>query len=244
MTFFPGLVAGVRGIVAEVIVTCTSCSAQYSVPDAKIRGKKVRITCRHCAAGFVVDASDEPFSEQVRLNALIAAVPPALHGDASEDATRVLPKPNDLSVHDEPTVIGEIPAAALEAERRYAQRTMPAPAQNAAAESPVAGPAAAEPPRALSHDVPEHPLDVTEIASPQAKRASQASLPPPADELAPSLRVPPASLPPQPAAEVKTLLSVSHADRPAHRAGRRTVYWLVALALAALVALFIVRSIR
>jgi predicted Zn finger-like uncharacterized protein len=38
-------------------VTCTGCPAKYSVPDDKVRGKKVRITCKHCGTNIVVDGS-------------------------------------------------------------------------------------------------------------------------------------------------------------------------------------------
>ena len=45
-------------------VTCTGCPAKYAIPDEKVRGKKVRITCKHCGTNIVVDgtvadASDE-----------------------------------------------------------------------------------------------------------------------------------------------------------------------------------------
>ncbi|HYQ05226.1 MAG TPA: zinc-ribbon domain-containing protein [Polyangiaceae bacterium] len=42
-------------------VTCTGCPAKYAVPDEKVRGKKVRITCKHCGTNIIVDgtASDE-----------------------------------------------------------------------------------------------------------------------------------------------------------------------------------------
>ncbi|MEO8906392.1 MAG: zinc-ribbon domain-containing protein [Polyangiaceae bacterium] len=38
-------------------VTCTGCPAKYAVPDEKVRGKKVRITCKHCGTNIVVDGS-------------------------------------------------------------------------------------------------------------------------------------------------------------------------------------------
>ncbi|HEY2405534.1 MAG TPA: zinc-ribbon domain-containing protein, partial [Polyangiaceae bacterium] len=38
-------------------VTCTACPAKYSVPDEKVRGKKVKITCKHCGTGIVVDGT-------------------------------------------------------------------------------------------------------------------------------------------------------------------------------------------
>jgi predicted Zn finger-like uncharacterized protein len=38
-------------------VSCTSCSAKYAIPDEKVRGKKVKITCKHCGTGIVVDGT-------------------------------------------------------------------------------------------------------------------------------------------------------------------------------------------
>ena len=38
-------------------VSCTSCSAKYAIPDEKVRGKKVKITCKHCSTGIIVDTA-------------------------------------------------------------------------------------------------------------------------------------------------------------------------------------------
>ncbi|MES1186289.1 MAG: zinc-ribbon domain-containing protein [Myxococcales bacterium] len=38
-------------------VSCTSCSAKYAIPDEKVRGKKVKITCKHCGTGIIVDGT-------------------------------------------------------------------------------------------------------------------------------------------------------------------------------------------
>jgi len=38
-------------------VTCTQCPAKYAVPDEKVRGKKVRITCKHCGTALVIDGT-------------------------------------------------------------------------------------------------------------------------------------------------------------------------------------------
>jgi predicted Zn finger-like uncharacterized protein len=46
-------------------VTCTGCPAKYSVPDDKVRGKKVRITCKHCGTNIVVDGSALGASQSV-----------------------------------------------------------------------------------------------------------------------------------------------------------------------------------
>jgi predicted Zn finger-like uncharacterized protein len=229
-----------------VIVACSSCPAQYSVPDAKIRGKKVRVTCKHCGAAIVVDATGEPQREELRLDALEALAPATV--DVGEDATRMMPRRSDLTVHEEPTVIGQIPAAALEAERRYAQPTVPPPSPSTSAEAPA-------PARALPHDVPEGELDITHVASPQAMRTSQASLaseplPTPAAPVAaaPVLATPisssrESSLPLQPHGELKTLLSQAE-PAPAPLRAARTLYWLVAGLVLLLLALALMRTMR
>ena len=38
-------------------VTCPSCPAKYVVPDAKIRGRRLRMVCKHCGRPFVVDGT-------------------------------------------------------------------------------------------------------------------------------------------------------------------------------------------
>ena len=38
-------------------VACTACPAKYAVPDDKVRGRKVKITCKHCGTAIVVDGS-------------------------------------------------------------------------------------------------------------------------------------------------------------------------------------------
>lgn len=67
-------------------VTCTGCPAKYSVPDEKVRGKKVRITCKHCGTNIVVDgtaldttagAAAEPAAEAPTAMTSIAASPAA-----------------------------------------------------------------------------------------------------------------------------------------------------------------------
>ncbi len=214
-----------------MLVICTACPAQYSVPDAKIRGRKVRVKCKRCGTSFIVDATNEPARHELRLDAL-EAVARATAPAPNEDATRALPKRYDFSEHDEPTVIGQIPAAALEAERRYAQGTMPPPA----APSPARTSA---PARALPHGVPEQKIDTTNIPSPQADRASQASLPPPDNEpapLVPAVRATQPSLPPQPSAEVKALLSQDLLGTAVQRP-HRSLYWLLALVVVGALAL-------
>lgn len=38
-------------------VACTACPAKYAVPDEKVRGKKARITCKHCGTAIIIDGT-------------------------------------------------------------------------------------------------------------------------------------------------------------------------------------------
>jgi predicted Zn finger-like uncharacterized protein len=178
-----------------LIIVCNSCSAQYSVSDAKVRGKLVRITCKHCTSAIVVDgrqmsevevASQKPLASYAlprRDESVVAAMPQsiaparaqpaqkavssALHAPVSspghapvsapshstmsaelreEDQTMIARSRfgDDMSVHDERTVIGQIPKEALEFERMFAQRTQPPPPD--APDSPAAASTAPPPP--------------------------------------------------------------------------------------------------
>ena len=61
-------------------VSCTSCSAKYALPDEKVRGKKVKITCKHCGTGIIVDgtkldgASEAPAGGSAAPTAMAAPV--------------------------------------------------------------------------------------------------------------------------------------------------------------------------
>ena len=234
-----------------LIIACTSCPAQYSVPDARVRGKKVRLTCKHCAAGIIVDATADAPLPQALPRVLPLPSDPELGAPSlpEEDVTLIArPKSKaSFSVHDEPTVIGQIPREALEFERRFAQRTLPPPAEVAPAEPPVAQAPATEqhapPPssdardatRPVSLSQPPGALpELPESADDETKRASPRAfgLPTP---------VPP---PPEPLRDDRTLISGaspsvllrSPAAASQHR-WRATL--VVALVLAAMVALFV-----
>ena len=43
-------------------IGCTVCPARYAVPDAKIVGRKVRVTCKRCGSRLVVDGTSSPAS--------------------------------------------------------------------------------------------------------------------------------------------------------------------------------------
>jgi len=168
-----------------LIIVCNSCSAQYSVSDAKVRGKLVRITCKHCSTAIVVDGrqmleGEVPSQKSLSSYALprrdesvVAAMPQSLrapvHPPASspghapvsapvqsamqaamsaalreEDQTMIARSRfgDDMSVHDERTVIGQIPKEALEFERMFAQRTQPPPPDEPSKPTAAAAPAA------------------------------------------------------------------------------------------------------
>lgn len=54
-------------------VACTACPAKYAVPDDKVRGKRARITCKHCGTAIILDGttldSDGSSSESSGLDA-------------------------------------------------------------------------------------------------------------------------------------------------------------------------------
>jgi len=58
-------------------VTCTGCPAKYAVPDEKVRGKKVRITCKHCGTNIVVDGTANATDEALPKPAAALAAQPA-----------------------------------------------------------------------------------------------------------------------------------------------------------------------
>jgi hypothetical protein len=174
-----------------LIVACHACPSQYSVPDAKVRGKKVRITCKHCGAAIIVDGTDIPAATDVAPPSPLPQFRPPPSFDvplprfAREDDVTLIARPRfgqDLSVHEEPTVIGQIPREALDFERTFSQRTQPPPSQGERAEpAPVAtSPEPQEPlprfpsarPSALP-EAPESPHDETKRASPRAFARSE-----------------------------------------------------------------------
>ncbi len=59
-------------------IGCTVCPARYAVPDAKIVGRKVRVTCKRCGSLLVVDGTSSPASVS---RARRPPAPPAEDGD-------------------------------------------------------------------------------------------------------------------------------------------------------------------
>ncbi|HYO97613.1 MAG TPA: GYF domain-containing protein [Polyangiaceae bacterium] len=59
-------------------VACTACPAKYAVSDEKVRGKRARITCKHCGAHILVDGT------------LLGKVAPSLEPKAGALSPRVV----------------------------------------------------------------------------------------------------------------------------------------------------------
>jgi predicted Zn finger-like uncharacterized protein len=112
-------------------VSCTSCSAKYAIPDEKVRGKKVKITCKHCSTGIIVDGTKLDAAGGASIPVAEAPIAAA----SAPAATVTAPMP---AVTAKPTSMAAAPAPVVAA--------APAPAP-AAAPAPV--PAAAE----LSFDI-------------------------------------------------------------------------------------------
>lgn len=118
-------------------VSCSKCPAKYAVPDDKVRGKKVRIKCKHCGAAIVVDgthlagADAKPAAAPGPSAARPAAAPRAADSKpAPEPKPAAAPRPAASKPAPEPkpaSTEAKVPAAA-------------APAARAATPSPVAAP--------------------------------------------------------------------------------------------------------
>jgi len=68
-------------------VTCTGCPAKYAVPDEKVRGKKVRITCKHCGTNIVVDGTGLDAEASASAKPLAPAVTAPAPASAVREAT-------------------------------------------------------------------------------------------------------------------------------------------------------------
>ncbi|MCB9590338.1 MAG: zinc-ribbon domain-containing protein [Polyangiaceae bacterium] len=85
-------------------VACEKCSAKYAVPDSKVKGRKVRITCKRCGAPIVVDgralAGDK--SAEKPSPAKAAAKPAAKIEPAKPQAAAAKPKAESVKPADAP----------------------------------------------------------------------------------------------------------------------------------------------
>ena len=260
-----------------MIIVCNSCAAQYSVSDAKVRGKLVRITCKHCSTAIVVDgrqmseaevAPHKPLSGYAlprRDESIIATMPHSVaparppvsvpvpvprhsvpSAEGPEDDRTMIARSrfgDDMSVHDERTVIGQIPKEALEFERMFAQRTQPPPpdtpsspgkAEPAATAVPKEAPLpsfASEPPADSSEPPPDDVDDATKDVPLPAFSGSE-----------------PPTVGDKPTSDTRGLVSLAEATHPSVArtvtARRLRVTLITLLVLAVLVALFVIQTPR
>jgi len=64
-------------------VTCQACSAQYTIADDKVKGRKVKIRCKACQTPIVVDGQNPP---PEAVSSGLSEAPPALDPFAPETA--------------------------------------------------------------------------------------------------------------------------------------------------------------
>ncbi len=87
-------------------VACEKCSAKYAVPDAKVKGRKVRITCKRCGAAIVVDGrslgAGTKSAEKPAAAKATAPKPVATATPAKAEAAKPSPQPAKPAVTPKP----------------------------------------------------------------------------------------------------------------------------------------------
>jgi len=182
-----------------------------------------------------------------------APVPSSFSDDMREEDRTMVARSrfgDDTSVHDERTVIGQIPKEALEFERMFAQRTQPPPADE---KDSAEAKDTARPPAPLPNAPPLPSFDSESFgAQPEQsesddeggeERASESENPPEGDS---------SSEPPttgeQPSSDSRGLVSLAEATHPSVArsvtARRLRVTVITLLVLAVLVALFVIQMPR
>jgi predicted Zn finger-like uncharacterized protein len=146
-------------------VSCTSCPARFAIPDAKIRGRKVRISCKRCGAPIVVDgtslaegaAKPEPEAPKPAAAAPKPAAAAPKPAAAAPKPAAAAPKPAAAA----PKPAAATPKPAVAAPKPAAPKPAPATPKPAAAtpKPPVAAPkpaaAAPKPPPAAPKPEPK-----------------------------------------------------------------------------------------
>ena len=271
--------------------------------DAKVRGKLVRITCKHCSTAIVVDGrqmseaevpAQKPLAAYVlprRDESVVAHMPQSIaparakaavsspsHAAVSAPAHAPVSAPqhapvsspmqsafsaelrgeeertmiarsrfgDEMSVHEERTVIGQIPREALEFERMFAQRTQPPPPDEAN-EVPTAPPpgmpamGTAALPSFSSAPPPENPGDSVATERPLGNDEEDDETGEVRQE-GPSLSEPP-TVGDKPTSDSRGLVSLAEATHPSvvrsASARRLRVTLVTLLVLAVLVGLFV-----
>src|SRR5664279_5426408 len=95
-------------------VTCTGCPAKYSVPDDKVRGKKVRITCKHCGTNIVVDGSALGAAQSAQSLGEPAAAAPVATAPAPARSTDAMAGGRAAAPAPEPPIPAAAPRAIAE----------------------------------------------------------------------------------------------------------------------------------
>jgi predicted Zn finger-like uncharacterized protein len=75
-----------------MIVDCHSCGATYNISDEKVRGRRVRVRCKSCGEGIIVDGMRLDAEDATRVYA--PNFEPAAYTAGREEATRVMSVPS------------------------------------------------------------------------------------------------------------------------------------------------------
>ncbi len=187
-------------------VSCSNCPARYAVPDAKVRGRKVRIQCKRCKAAIVVDGTGLAAGDAKRepAKAEVPAPAPAPAKAASVAAApggkpkqlEAAPRPRMDSGWREPGAVNapgpKVPGAGMGARPRSAmKRTMIGGLGGPGADAEPQAPEAPEAPPAPEPKAPA--AEAKPSPSPDPER------PKPTPSPAPALSAPrPDAAPPRP----------------------------------------------
>jgi predicted Zn finger-like uncharacterized protein len=71
-----------------MIVDCLSCGATYNISDEKVRGRRVRVRCKSCGEGIIVDGIRVETEDATRVYA--PNFEPAAYSAGRDEATRVM----------------------------------------------------------------------------------------------------------------------------------------------------------
>src|ERR1700755_2138161 len=78
-----------------MIVDCLSCGATYNISDEKVRGRRVRVRCKSCGEGIIVDGIRLESEDATRVYA--PNFEPAVYSAGKDEATRVMTAPASTS---------------------------------------------------------------------------------------------------------------------------------------------------
>jgi predicted Zn finger-like uncharacterized protein len=112
---------GFSDVYSPMLIECTSCDAKYRVPDERVAGKTVRLRCKRCGTGIVVDASkDASVMFSLAMLTKEAPKPPAptpvddiAHISAGDVFAPLLTAPAPVEAERVPSRAGWIAAAAI-----------------------------------------------------------------------------------------------------------------------------------